>query len=288
VKGTTPQRGQTTCPSTPRALTARTLATRTLAGGAAIGALALGGGMAQADTAAQATGDATGSPGVLSGNSVQVPINAPINICGNTINVLGLLNVPLGASCANSTGSTATRPPTSRPVHYGQPPAPTGTARGGQPSQAGQPGGSSSRNGAQATGDATGSPGVLSGNGVQVPINAPINICGNTIDILSGLNGVSGAGCANGTPVTSVQPPPPPPRRPVPPPPRRPVPPPPPPRQAAPPPRQQTPSVGAAPLAATAALAHTGADGMFLIPVAAGLIGGGLALRRQALRRSRG
>jgi hypothetical protein len=41
------------------------------------------------------------SPGVLSGNVVQVPIHIPVNLCGNTINVIGLLNPAFGNTCVN-------------------------------------------------------------------------------------------------------------------------------------------------------------------------------------------
>lgn len=42
-----------------------------------------------------------GSPGVLSGNVVQVPIHIPVNVCGNTVNVIGLLNPAFGNACIN-------------------------------------------------------------------------------------------------------------------------------------------------------------------------------------------
>ncbi|MER5898349.1 chaplin [Streptomyces sp. NPDC001876] len=41
------------------------------------------------------------SPGVLSGNVVQVPINIPINVCGNTLNLVGALNPAFGNVCIN-------------------------------------------------------------------------------------------------------------------------------------------------------------------------------------------
>lgn len=50
---------------------------------------------------AGAEGAATHSPGVLSGNLVQVPVHVPVNACGNTVNVIGLLNPAFGNSCAN-------------------------------------------------------------------------------------------------------------------------------------------------------------------------------------------
>ncbi|MEU0223752.1 chaplin [Streptomyces sp. NPDC006284] len=64
------------------------------------GAVVLSGtGLAMADAGAE--GAAIGSPGVLSGNVVQVPVNVPINVCGNTINVIGLLNPAFGNACEN-------------------------------------------------------------------------------------------------------------------------------------------------------------------------------------------
>jgi hypothetical protein len=59
-----------------------------------------GAGIASANSAT-AIGSANGSPGVLSGNNVQIPINIPINFCGNSIDVLGLLNPSVGNVCVN-------------------------------------------------------------------------------------------------------------------------------------------------------------------------------------------
>ncbi|MEU3776363.1 chaplin [Streptomyces sp. NPDC032472] len=53
---------------------------------------------------ATAEGAAIGSPGVLSGNIVQVPIHIPVNVCGNTINIVGLLNPGFGNTCINASG----------------------------------------------------------------------------------------------------------------------------------------------------------------------------------------
>ncbi|MGW1721452.1 chaplin [Streptomyces sp. NPDC002306] len=66
----------------------------------AAGAVVLGGAaVASADGDAQ--GVAAGSPGVLSGNVIQIPVNIPINVCGNSVNVIGLLNPAFGNTCAN-------------------------------------------------------------------------------------------------------------------------------------------------------------------------------------------
>ncbi|MFD7242041.1 chaplin [Streptomyces massasporeus] len=52
-----------------------------------------------ADSGAQ--GAAVGSPGVLSGNVIQIPVHIPINLCGNTVNIIGLLNPAFGNECEN-------------------------------------------------------------------------------------------------------------------------------------------------------------------------------------------
>ncbi|MEU9453571.1 chaplin [Streptomyces sp. NPDC048277] len=65
------------------------------------GAVVIGGaGLALAD--AGANGEAVGSPGVLSGNVIQAPINIPVNLCGNSIDVVGLLNPAFGNTCVNA------------------------------------------------------------------------------------------------------------------------------------------------------------------------------------------
>ncbi|MBF9068101.1 chaplin [Streptacidiphilus fuscans] len=66
---------------------------------AAAGLLAAGAGVAAASSTANGT--AANSPGFLSGNLVQVPVHVPVNVCGNTVSVIGLLNPAFGNKCAN-------------------------------------------------------------------------------------------------------------------------------------------------------------------------------------------
>ncbi|MFD8572916.1 chaplin [Streptomyces sp. NPDC057694] len=69
------------------------LATAGLAAGAASGA-------AFADAGAE--GAAIGSPGVASGNLGQLPVHVPVNVSGNTANVIGALNPAFGNTAANN------------------------------------------------------------------------------------------------------------------------------------------------------------------------------------------
>jgi hypothetical protein len=83
--------------------TAKKAAVVLVATGAAIGATA---GAASA-TGGPGTGGATAkgvavkSPGVISGNVIQVPVNVPINLSANTINIVGILNPVFGNTSAN-------------------------------------------------------------------------------------------------------------------------------------------------------------------------------------------
>ncbi|GAA0616715.1 hypothetical protein GCM10010394_53530 [Streptomyces crystallinus] len=71
--------------------TATVLAGLVMAAGAATPALADAG----------ARGEAHNSPGVISGNVIQVPVHVPVNVCGNTINIIALLNPAFGNECKN-------------------------------------------------------------------------------------------------------------------------------------------------------------------------------------------
>ncbi|WP_405005046.1 chaplin [Kitasatospora purpeofusca] len=48
-----------------------------------------------------AQGVAAGSPGVLSGNQIQIPVHIPVNVCGNSIGVVSILNPAFGNTCIN-------------------------------------------------------------------------------------------------------------------------------------------------------------------------------------------
>ncbi|WJV49801.1 chaplin ChpH [Streptomyces flavofungini] len=73
---------------------------KVVAAAVATGGLVLAGaGVAAADAGAQ--GAAVKSPGVASGNVVQVPVHVPVNACGNTISVIGVLNPAFGNYCVN-------------------------------------------------------------------------------------------------------------------------------------------------------------------------------------------
>ncbi|CAN3981326.1 MULTISPECIES: chaplin [Streptomycetaceae] len=69
-------------------------------GAAVVGIVAAGAGSAMASSGAE--GVAAGSPGVISGNQLQIPVHVPVNLCGNTIDIIGLLNPSFGNTCVNN------------------------------------------------------------------------------------------------------------------------------------------------------------------------------------------
>ncbi|GKQ33904.1 chaplin [Streptomyces sp. A012304] len=217
-----------------------------------------------ADSAAN--GVAAGSPGVISGNTMQAPVHIPVNLCGNTVDVVGVLNPAFGNSCADKGGAAASEEPGS---------------------------------GAEASGISTDSPGVVSGNGAQVPVDVPVNATGISVDVVAILNPAFGNQSVNdsGKPESPSEPEPVPPAEPAPPTASRPEP---KPMPAAPAPQAPAPAravTAPAPQApaparavtapaptseTTSALADTGADAM--IPALAGsaalVLGGAVLYRR--------
>lgn len=122
---------------------------------------------------ADAHGSAAGSPGLVSGNGIQLPVHVPVNVCGNTVNVVGLLNPAAGNGCANTGG--------------------------GKSGGTGKDGASATSGGASARGGAEDSPGVLSGNGIQLPVDLPVNVSGNSVDVVGIGNPAHGNQSVNGS-----------------------------------------------------------------------------------------
>jgi hypothetical protein len=118
---------------------------------------------AYADSAAD--GAAADSPGLVSGNAIRLPVHVPVDACGSTVGVVGLLNPAAGNSC---TEDSAEKEP------------------------AGESGG------ATAAGDAQVSPGVASGIGILVPVNLPVSVSGNTVNVVGVGNPVPGDASVSG------------------------------------------------------------------------------------------
>ncbi|WP_404960731.1 chaplin [Streptomyces sp. 147326] len=217
-------------------------------------------GFAYAD--ADAGGRAERSPGLLSGNLVQLPVHVPVNLCGNTVSVVGVLNSAAGNRCTNQTpggGGGHSGPGSS---HTSKP----GAGNGG---------------GAVAEGREKDSPGVLSGNGLQLPVELPLNLSGNSVSVVGVGNSSHGNTSVNGEEPTGGKPAQPPVTVPpvaVPPvavPPVA-VPP------VAVPPVAERPVTPPAPPRHIEALAHTGAGGLgYLLPGSGALLLGGVLLYRR-------
>ncbi|MFV5993650.1 chaplin [Streptomyces sp. NPDC056231] len=240
---------------------------------AAGGVLALSGGYAHAD--AGADGDASNSPGLLSGNSVEIPVDVPVNVCGNSVSVVGLLNPAAGNACGNSSGKSSGKSASGRHGSGAQPSGRHAAADRGMGDltreyRAGtgkhRAGGNGSVSGATAEGYANGSPGILSGNTIQVPVDVAVNACGNSVTIGGLLGSATGSTCENdpvSTPPVDV------PVSPV---------------TPLTPEKPEVPGPRGVPNAPEPQLAHTGAGGFdLLVPAGAGLLlaGAGTVLYRR-------
>ncbi|MGW0873448.1 chaplin [Streptomyces sp. NPDC002740] len=222
---------------------------------------------AHADSTAD--GAAAGSPGLISGNGVQLPVHLPVNLCGNTVNVVGVLNPAAGNTCVNKGAAAA--------------PGKHGASSGGGATTPGKHG-ASSGGGATAHGATQGSPGVVSGNGVQLPVQLPVNVSGNSVNVVGIANPAFGNESVN---VSGEQPAPPAEPEPAP------KPKPKPPTRHNPPSEPQNPGPQEGPQApapahqggvpeAASSLAHTGADATLpALGGSAALLLAGLALQRR-------
>ncbi|MEU6511802.1 MULTISPECIES: chaplin [unclassified Streptomyces] len=65
------------------------------------GVLATGGSATAFAADPNPVGVAGNSPGVVSGNVIQIPVDVDANVCGNSINLVGLLNPAAGNVCVN-------------------------------------------------------------------------------------------------------------------------------------------------------------------------------------------
>jgi hypothetical protein len=180
--------------------------------GMTTGGLVMAGlGMSNAHADTTATGNTSHSPGVGSGNLIQLPINAPINVCGNQLDVIGILDSVTGNSCENHGGSATTASghsngspgvgsgnliqlPINAPVNIcGNQLDVIGIGNSDEGNSCENHGGGTTT----ASGGSSGSPGIVAGNLLQVPINAPVNVCGNQLDVVGILNSVTGNSCEN-------------------------------------------------------------------------------------------
>ncbi|HTJ68631.1 MAG TPA: chaplin [Actinospica sp.] len=125
-----------------------------------------GGGNCSNPSGSAASGTTSHSGGILSGNSVQAPVNVPILACNNNVLAAAAHEHEGGANCS---------------------------APGGTPSGPGAPGGGGSA--ANQTTDHSG--GILSGNIVQAPVNVPVDVCGNNVNAGVVESRESGSQCTN-------------------------------------------------------------------------------------------
>ncbi|MGI5206262.1 chaplin family protein [Spirillospora sp. CA-108201] len=151
----------------------------------------------------------TGRGGVLSGNQVNAPISAPVDVSGNGVAVVG------GSRAASRGGAKVDQGRGGGQKTSGK----RGVASGNQVnapislpvnacgnavavvggSQAGCEGGAKVKGSGKGGQTTDGTDGVLAGNQVKAPVSAPVNACGNGVAVVGGAL----AGCEWGSKVKS-------------------------------------------------------------------------------------
>ncbi|MFI1420278.1 chaplin family protein [Streptomyces sp. NPDC020731] len=147
------------------------------------------------DGGAHAVGGTKGSPGLASGNNVQAPVHAPVNACGNGVHVAGAFNEAADNTCVNGSHGR-----TEKSADGSHEETSHGDSSYGDSSHKDSSYGDSSygdSGGAHAVGTAKNSPGLLSGNNVQVPVHLPVNACGNDVRVISLFDDAYGNTCVN-------------------------------------------------------------------------------------------
>ncbi len=108
--------------------------------------------------------------GLVNGTQVSIPIQVPVNVCGNGVGVVGV-GVGVSGNCddgaVNGSGASTESAHTTEAA----------AANDGQVS--------------------AGNQGILNGTQVSAPIQVPINVCGNGVGVIGVGIGVSG-NCDNG------------------------------------------------------------------------------------------
>ncbi|MDF2708011.1 MAG: hypothetical protein K0R62_3663 [Nonomuraea muscovyensis] len=184
-------------------------------GGAAAGCK---GGASVKNSGRGAGGNTTsGRHSILGGNQVVAPISAPINVCGNSVAVLGrAFSGCKGGATVHTSGKGGHGYHPGRPGHGSKGNDTDGRFGVGSGNQviapislpitacgnavgnavAGCKGGASVHNSGRGAGGNTtsGRGSILGGNQVVAPITAPINVCGNAVAVL----GDAAAGCLGG------------------------------------------------------------------------------------------
>jgi hypothetical protein len=146
--------------------------------------------------------------GILNGTQIFAPIDVPINICGNSLALLGEANS--AAMCSNGGGwwtegvsqdssdnngianGTQVYAPISTPLNI------AGNAIGvaGEANAAGVAHNESGVAGKGIKQDSSDNNGILNGTQIAAPVHIPVNVCGNALSILGEAN--AAANCSNG------------------------------------------------------------------------------------------
>ncbi|WP_409472021.1 chaplin [Streptomyces sp. HC307] len=156
----------------------QTLSRGVFAAAAATGILSLYGSSALAGT--NAAGAAEEASGVLTGNSLKVPVKVPLDLCGKTVDAVAALNDAFGNVCGNTSDKKAVK------------------KKATMSSESAYDASGDDSTDVYATQVAKDASGVLTGNDLEVPVEVPVKACGISGDVLAALDQVAGNPCSYG------------------------------------------------------------------------------------------
>lgn len=162
---------------------------------------------------ASAQGIVSGSGGILSGNSVQVPVDLGLDLCGTNVVALAVQDVVGKTTCTSSSGSSAgsitdhsggilsgnaVQVPVSAPIlACGTSVSVAAAQDASGPTLCDAAPAAGSAGGSSATAISSHSGGVLSGNIVQAPVNLPVDACGTSVTAVGADSSTAGANCSS-------------------------------------------------------------------------------------------
>jgi len=189
---------------------------------AVTGALVWGGASAASATSATADGSSTNNAGLVNGNVVPVAADVPIQICGDAAALAGAITKAEGNLCeidgadAHSTGSANNTAGLIAgnvvPIAANVPVQVCGDSVGALAAVTKAQGNTCidepHSTWASARGEAANSVGLVNGNVVPVSANVPVQVCGDSLGLLSFGTESNDNSCVNGTPSWTPPPPP--------------------------------------------------------------------------------
>jgi hypothetical protein len=165
-----------------------------------------------APAGASATANVSHDGGILAGNTIQVPIDLGLDLCGTTVVAAAVKDVVGSTTCTSSSGASANvvtdhsggigsgntvQVPISAPIlACGTTAELVAVKDDTDPTTCTPVPAPGTGGGANATAVSKQSGGVLSGDIVQAPVNVPVDLCGNSVTAVGDKSNTAGTNCS--------------------------------------------------------------------------------------------